>query len=323
MTEAFSKKKNKTPSEFSLKTQAAKKEYIRKNIPLTLMALPAIIIGIMFLYIPMFGLIMGFQNFTYPEGIFGSQFVGLDNFKYIFSSGDIITTLMNTVGYHLLFNVAVTLSSLFLAIMLYFIKNDRRAKTYQKTFIIPYLVSYVVISYIVYILLNNEYGLLNQLFEKLGKESISWYTTPIYWPFILTIVQIWFGAGIKSVYYYGSLMAVDQSIFEAADLDGASKLEKIRYIMLPSLAPTISIFLILDLGNILSSSFELFYSIPMDSSALYSVTDVLSTYTYRGLVTAEIGTTTALGLFTGVVTTVATLLVNAIVKKISPENSLL
>lgn len=300
-----------------------RREYIKQNIPLVLMALPAIAVLIMFSYVPMFGLILAFKDYNYVDGIFGSEWVGFKNFKYVFTSGEIGRTIGNTVMYHIAFTVAITLSALFLAILLYFIKSPRRAKFYQNTIIIPYLVSYVVISYIIYILLNNEYGLINSAIEAMGGQAISWYTTPKFWPFIFVIVQMWFGAGIKSVYYYGTLMAIDESLFEAADLDGASRYHKIKNIMLPSLAPTISIFLILDLGKVLESSFPLFYSVPMDSSALYSVTDVLSTYTYRGLVTAEIGTTTALGLFTGVVTTIATLSVNAVVKKISPENSLL
>lgn len=300
-----------------------RKELIKKNIPLVLMSLPALIVLIMFYYMPMFGLTLAFKDYNYVDGIFGSPWVKLDNFKYIFASGDIVRTIGNTVAYHVAQTILILLAALALAILLFFVKSKRASKVYQKNIIVPYLLSYVIISYIVNIFLNSEYGLVNHLLESLGRESVSWYNTAKYWPFILTGIQIWFGAGIKSIYYYGSLMNIDESLFEAADLDGASRWFKIRKIMLPSIAPTICIFLILDLGKILESPFGLFYSVPMDSSALYSVTDVLSTYTYRGLMSADIGTTTALGLFTGVVTTVATLLVNVVVKKIDPESSLL
>ncbi len=306
-----------------VKNKAKNREKIRQNIPLTGMALPAMLVLIAFSYVPMFGLILGFKDFSYRKGIWGSPWVGWENFEYIFTSGEIGRTLGNTIFYHFLFTFAILVCSLTVAIMLYFVKSKKAANTYQRTVITPYLVSYVVISYIVYILLNSQYGLMNQLFEKLGLEQISWYAEPKYWPTIFTIVQVWFGAGIKSVYYYGSLMAIDQSLFEAADLAGASRWQKVWYIMLPSIAPTICVFLILDLGNILYTNFELFYAVPMDSSALYSVTDVLATYTYRGLMSADIGTTTALGLFTGVVTTITTLAVNGIVKKVSPENALM
>lgn len=287
------------------------------------MSIPAFVFLIMFSYVPMFGLIIGFKDYTYRDGIFGSRWVGLENFKYIFSSGEIARTLGNTIMYHFASTFLMLVSSLVLAIMLYFINSPRKSKFYQRNIIIPYLVSYVIISYIVNIFLSSEYGIVNNWLVSIGKDPISWYTTPAVWPFILMGVQVWFGAGIKSIYYYGSLMAIDSSMIEAADLDGASRWCKIRSILIPNILPTICIFLILDLGKLLESSFGLFYSVPMNSSALYKVTDVLATYTYRGLMNADIGTTTALGLFTGVVTTIATLVVNAVVKKLDPDSSLL
>lgn len=303
--------------------KARRRELVKKNIPLILMSIPALVVLIMFNYMPMFGLVLAFQDYNYVDGIFGSPWAGLDNFKYVFASGDIARTIGNTVAYHVASTLLMIVVSVGLAVMLFFVKSKRASRIYQKNIIVPYLLSYVIISYIVNIFLSNDFGLVNKLLEKLGMETISWYTTPRYWPFILVGILLWFGAGIKSIYYYGALMNIDESLFEAADLDGASRWWKIRKIMLPGIAPTIGIFLILDLGKILESPFGLFYSVPMDSSALYSVTDVLSTYTYRGLMSADIGTTTALGLVTGVVTTVATLLVNAVVKKIDPESSLL
>lgn len=300
-----------------------RKENIRKNIPLVLMALPCMLWLLAFHFFPMFGLVMAFEDFTYRDGIFGSTFIGWENFKYIFGSGEIIRTLWNTIAYHFAFTLAITVSGILIGVLLYYIHNRRAQRIFQKAIIMPYMISYTVLAYIVFILLSNDSGLINQLLQMFGADRISWYTEPRYWPVILLIVNTWFGAGIKSVYYYASLMAVDESLFEAARLDGAKKYHEIFNIMLPSIMPTICIFLILDLGGILNTNFALFYSVPMDSSALYSVTDVLSTYTYRGLFGGDIGTTTALGLFTGVVTTCMTLLVNGIVKKISPENSLL
>ena len=300
-----------------------RKEYIKQNIPITLMALPAMLLLFAFSYLPMFGLVLSFKEYSFRQGVFGSPWVGFKNFAYIFNSGEISRTIGNTIGYHLGTTVTVTLCGLLLSVLLYFIHSRRSANFFQKTVIIPYMVSYTVIAYIVYILLKNNGGLVNSMLQSFGAENISWYTEPRFWPFIIILVQIWFGSGVKSVYYYAALMSIDEALFEAADLDGAKRYHKVFSIMLPSIAPTICIFLILDLGNILSSNLALFYSVPMDSSALYPVTDVLATYTYRGLLTGDIGTTTALGLFTGVVTTVATLLVNAVVKKISPENALL
>lgn len=305
------------------KMKNSTKELIKHNIPLTLMALPAMIMLFLLNYLPLYGVTLAFKDFSYPLGIWNSPWIGLENFEYVFTSGDIWRTLGNTVLYHLAFTTTITGTGLVLAILLFYIKGRKLQDTFQSAIVIPYLVSYTVIAYIVYILLSSEYGLVNTMLANMGAEEISWYTEPKYWPFIIVIVNVWFGAGIKSVYYFSALLAIDDSLFEAADLDGAKRHHHIFNIMMPSIAPTVCIFLILDLGNILQTNFALFYSVPMDSSALYSVTDVLSTYTYRGLINSDIGTTTALGLFTGIVTSVMTLSVNGIVKKVNPDNALL
>ncbi len=304
-----------------LRAKIRRREYIKKNIPLIIMALPCFIGLICFNYLPMGGLVMAFQDFTYRKGIFGSEFIGFENFDYIFNNGEIFRTLGNTVGYHIAMTASITLCAIILAVLLYFVKNKKAQSVFNTVTVIPYMVSYTVIAYIVYILLSNK-GLVNNALIAMGMEKVAWYVTAEYWPYILVTVNVWFGTGIKAVYYYASLMAIDESLFEAAELDGASRWHKVWKVMLPAIAPTICIFLILDMGNLLASDFALYYSVPMNSSALYSATDVLSTYTYRGLVSGNIGTTTALGMFTGVVTTIATLLVNLIVKKISPENAL-
>lgn len=296
---------------------------IKKNIPLFIMAAPALIFLIMFNYVPMYGIILAFKDYSYRDGIWGSDWVGIENFKYVFGSGEITRTIGNTVLYHIAFTAVITLGAILLATMLFFIKSKHAANFYQQATILPFMISYAVISHIVYIFLKNDGGLVNSMLTSLGTKTVSWYMEPKFWPFILVFVNAWFGIGIKAVYYFSAYLAVDESQFEAADLDGASRWRKIINIMLPSISSTVCIFLILDLGNILASDFSLFYSVPRDSSALYSVTDVLGTYTYRGLTSGDISTTTALGLFTGVVTTIMTLLVNFIVKKISPENSLL
>lgn len=305
------------------KANSKKKAYIKRNIPLTIMALPALILMIMFTYVPMFGLVMAFNNYTPRMGIFGSEWVGLDNFKYIFSSGEIYRAIGNTVLYNILFSISIPLCALFMAVMLYFIESKRAAKFYQKSIVVPFMVSYVIIGYIVFIFLSNEYGLVNNMIEALGGKRISWYMEPKYWRVILVIVNTWYGAGVKSVFYYAAMLAIDKSYFEAAELDGATRWHKVKYIMLPEIAPTICIFMVTDLGHILNSNLALFQSVPKDSSALYSATDVLATYVYRGLTGGTYSITTALGLFTGVVSTIMTLSVNKVVKIISPGNEML
>lgn len=306
-----------------IKAKTKKSITFKKDMPLIAMALPALIILFLFNYVPMFGAVIAFKDFTAREGIWGSPWVGLDNFKYIFSSGDIAISIRNTMLYNIAFQITIPACALLIAILLFFVKSKKLANIYQSVTIFPYMISYTVIAYILYIMFKSSGGLLNTMLEGAGLEGIAWYTEPKYWPFILVISNVWFGAGVKAVYYYSAFMAIDESLFEAADMDGAKWHHKIFKIMIPSIAPTICIFMISDLGHILNSNFSLYYSLTMDSSALYSVTDVLATYQYRGLTMGSIGTTTALGLFVNIVTVIVTLSVNGIVKKINPDNALL
>lgn len=306
-----------------IKTKTNRRLAIKKDIPLILMALPALIVLFLFNYVPMFGTVMAFQKYTPRGGIWGSPWVGLNNFKDIFSNGDIAITIRNTMLYNIAFQITIPCCALLISVLLFFVKSKKAANVYQSATLFPYMVSYTVIGYVLYIMFKSNGGLLNSLLENAGADGIAWYTEPKYWPFILVIANVWFGAGVKAVYYYSAFMAIDESLFEAADMDGAKFYHKVFKIMIPSIAPTICIFLISDLGHILQSNFSLYYSLTMDSKALYSVTDVLSTYQYRGLY--DIGTTgmtAALGLFVNVVTVVVTLLVNGIVKKINPDNAL-
>lgn len=295
------------------------------NVPLVLMAAPAVILLIAFNYVPMFGMVLAFKDYTYQGGIWGSDWagaMGLDNFKYIFSSGEIFVTLRNTIFYHVVFSLTVLGAGIVLGILLYWVQSKKLSRIYQGVIQLPYLTSFAVMGCIVYMLLKANGGLFNTLIERMGGETIAWYTEPKYWPLILVLVNLWFGGGIKSIYFYSAFMAIDKSLFEAADVDGAKWYHKVFNIMLPSIAPTICILLITDLGALLASNFSLFYSLTQDSSALYSVTDVLSTYEYRGLTMGNYGTTAALGLFTSVVQAVTTLSINKIVKIINPDNAM-
>ena len=321
MEAEFMRKRPKTP-----KTKTQKRELIKRNIPLLMMATPAVILMIMFNYIPMFGTVLAFKNYSVRKGIWGSDWAGefgLDNFKYIFRSGEIAVTIRNTILYHLAFTITVMASGILLGILLYWVKSKRLARFYQETIQLPYLTSFAVMGCVVYILLKADGGLLNTFIEQTGGNAIAWYTEPKYWPLIIILVNLWFGAGIKSIYFYSAFLSIDKSLFEAGDMDGARWYHKIFNIMLPSIAPTICILLITDLGQIMSANFSLFYSLTMDSSSLYSVTDVISTYEYRGLTMGNFGTTAALGLFTSIVTVICTLSINKVVKKINPDNALI
>ncbi|MDY3030896.1 MAG: ABC transporter permease subunit [Clostridia bacterium] len=313
-------------SKLKTKSQTRKKSRLkdfRDNAELSVLLVPGIILLTVFAYIPMFGIIIAFKDYRNNLGIFGSKWVGLENFKFFFTSQDAWRIGRNTVGYGLLFIVLGIISAVFVAILLYEIKNRIALKFYQTSMILPHFLSWVIVGYITYILLEPNMGVLNRMIKALGGEGLQWYSEPKYWVFILPIVNLWKNIGLKCIMYYAALMGIDEQLFEAAEIDGASRFKQIIYITIPSLVPLMTILTILDVGHIIKGDFGLFYTIPRDVGLLYPTTDIIDTYVYRGLRTGDdIGITTAVGLFQSVVGLIMVVGTNLIVKKISPENSL-
>lgn len=295
----------------------------RDNFELSMMLVPGIIFFLVFSYIPMLGLIIAFKDYRNNLGIFKSNWVGLKNFKFFFTSQDAFRIARNTVGYGLLFIILGIVCAVTIAILLYEVKNRLAIKFYQTTMILPHFLSWVIVGYITYILLEPNIGTLNQILNFFGLKSINWYLEPKYWVVILPVVNVWKTVGLNCIMYYAALMGIDEQLFEAAQIDGASKWKQIRYITIPSLVPLMTILTILHVGNIIKGDFGLFYNIPRNVGLLYSTTDIIDTYIYRGLQTGDdIGITTAVGLFQSVVGLIMVVATNKIVKKISPENSL-
>lgn len=319
-------RKSCSMSKLKTKSQTRKKSRLkdfRDNAELSVLLVPGIILLTVFAYIPMFGIIIAFKDYRNNLGIFGSKWVGLENFKFFFTSQDAWRIGRNTVGYGLLFIVLGIISAVFVAILLYEIKNRIALKFYQTSMILPHFLSWVIVGYITYILLEPNMGVLNRMIKALGGEGLQWYSEPKYWVFILPIVNLWKNIGLKCIMYYAALMGIDEQLFEAAEIDGASRFKQIIYITIPSLVPLMTILTILDVGHIIKGDFGLFYTIPRDVGLLYPTTDIIDTYVYRGLRTGDdIGITTAVGLFQSVVGLIMVVGTNLIVKKISPENSL-
>ena len=293
------------------------------NLLLLLFALPVIILLFIFNYLPMGGLVLAFKDYTYDGGIFGSKWVGFDNFQYFFKSLDAWRITRNTLGYGLLFLAVGTICALTVALMLYEVKSRRSVKFYQTALTLPRFISWVIVSYITYIFLSPSQGLINNAIRALGGDGIQWFSNPKYWPVILTVVTIWKSVGLDSIMYYAALMGMDSEMFEAARIDGANRFQQMWHISLPSLRPTIIILCILALGSIFRGDFGLFYQIPRDVGVLYPATDIIDTYLYRGLKVGDIGPTAAVGLFQSFVGMVAVLTANGVVRKISPDNSLI
>lgn len=297
---------------------------LMKDLSYTLLALPAIVWLLFFHYAPISGVVIAFQNYRHTDGIFGSEWIGFKNFEYFFKSTDAWVILRNTIGYHLVIMICLNLvGGMIVALMLYEVRSRFANKLYQTSMLIPNFISWIIISYIAYLFLDpSETGILNQILMALGKETINWYNEPVYWPFIIVFFQCWKAIGMASLYYYAALLAIDPCLFEAAALDGAGKFRQIWHISVPALMPMACIVLITQLGSLLSANFDMYYQLPMDSGALYPVTDVISTYVYRGLIQGNIGASAAVGLFQNVVGFVLILSTNAVIRKISPENAM-
>ncbi|MCI8405229.1 MAG: sugar ABC transporter permease [Clostridia bacterium] len=305
-----------------VKKKSRWKEF-RDNAELSALTVPGIILLLVFSYIPMLGIIIAFKDYRNNLGIFGSKWVGFQNFKFFFTSQDAWRIGRNTVGYGILFIVLNLVAAVFVAILLYEVRKKIALKFYQTSMILPHFLSWVIVGYITYILLEPDMGILNKIIKAFGGEGLQWYSEPKYWVFILPIVNLWKNIGLKTIMYYAALMGIDEQLYEAAQLDGAGRFKQILYITLPSLVPLMTILTILDVGHIIKGDFGLFYTIPRDVGLLYPTTDIIDTYVYRGLRTGDdIGITTAVGLFQSVVGFLMVVGTNLVVKKISPENSL-
>ena len=304
------------------------RDKFRDNRALLVMLLPGFIWLVIFSYLPMFGIVIAFKDFRItPDGFFASLFrsewVGLENFKYLFASQDAWIITRNTISYNVVGILLSTFFTVSLAIILSQIANKKMIKRLQTFMIFPNFLSWVVISYFVFTFLSSDKGLFNQWIVAFGGEPINWYNTAKYWPFILVFTSLWKGVGYGSIIYYASIMGIDPTYYEAALVDGASKWQQIRNVILPHLRSIVVIMLILSVGNIFRADFGLFYQLPRNSGALYDVSNVLDTYVYRSLMnTGDVGMSTAAGLFQSTVGFVLILITNKIVNKLDPSSAL-
>ncbi|MFD0714441.1 ABC transporter permease [Paenibacillus sp. GCM10027626] len=301
---------------------------LRRNGAMLLMVLPGTVWFLLFAYLPMAGMIIAFKQYRvsrdgFLASILNSKWVGFDNFKFLFSTNDAYIITRNTVLYNVVFIVLGLVIAVAMAIVLSEIANKRLAKVYQTGMFLPYFLSWVIVGYFVFSFLSLDKGMLNQILASLGIDSVQWYSDPTYWPLILIVVFLWKSVGYNSVIYLAAIMGIDRSLYEAAMIDGANKWQQIRHITVPMLKPLMTILTLLAIGRIFYADFGLFYQVPRDSGTLYSVTNVIDTYVYRGLkTTGEIGMSTAAGLYQSFVGFVLVLTSNWIVRKFNKENAL-
>ncbi len=301
-----------------------KKGSSMRTLPLMLIAAPGIVYLIINNYIPMMGLFLAFKNYNFMKGIFKSDWCGLNNFKFLFATKDAVIMTRNTILYNLVFIVLGTVLAIILAIMLCELGKRLRVKLFQASFLLPNLLSWVVIGLIAYAFLNADTGFVNNsILEKLGKSAVTWYSTPGPWPVILVLIYLWKNAGYMSIVYMAAISGIDKSLYESAALDGATKMQQIFRITLPLLKPTVITLTLMSVGRIFYSDFGLFYQVPQNSGALFNVTQTIDTYVYRGLMeNNNIGMSAAAGLYQSVVGFILVLGANALVRRIDKDNAL-
>lgn len=290
---------------------------------LLLMCTPAILFFFVFSYMPMPGVYIAFTNFSYAKGIFASPFIGLQNFKFLFTSGAIGMLTKNTVLYNLAFILVGNFMQIFLAILI----NELRLKWFKKysqtIMFLPYFISAVLVGLMAYNLFNYEYGFVNTLIESLGGTAKKFYSDPNFWPPAIVLIHVWQSTGYGSIVYFAAIMGTDFEIIEAARVDGANAFQKIRFIILPSLKPTIIILLLFSMGGILRGNFGLFWNVIGSNSLLFKTTDIIETYVYRSmLLNFNFTTASAVGLYQSVFGFTLVMIVNWIVRKIDSDYAL-
>jgi len=302
----------------------------KSHMALLAMLIPGLVFLIVFAYLPMPGVLIAFKNFkvygrSLFENFFKSAWAGFDNFGFIFSTPDARTMTINTVLYNLAFIALGLVASVSIAVGITEISNRKTAKVYQTMYFLPYFLSWVVVSYLVYALLNYEYGVINNLLRATGFEPVDWYMEPNYWPVLFVIANLWKYAGNGSIIYTATIVGIDSALYEAAAIDGANRFKQIRHITLPMLKPTIILLNILAMGRIFNADFGLFYLLTRGMGQLRNVSMVIDTFVYGALASGNItlGRVSAAALYQSVVGFILILATNWIVSRISPDNTLL
>lgn len=292
--------------------------------PLMLLMLPGLIYLFINNYLPMLGMFIAFKNVNFTQGIWGSDWVGFKNFEYLFKTSDAYIITRNTILYNAVFIVLGTVLAIIFAILLNEVRKKILSRFYQSIIVLPHLISYVVVGYLAYAAFSMESGFMNKTILPLfGIDPISWYTEPKYWPYILTLVNLWKSVGFSCIIYLASIISIDHEYYEAAKLDGASKWQQIRAITIPLITPVIVMLTLLSIGRIFYSDFGLFYQVPMNTGMLSDATNVIDTYVYRSLmVMGDIGMASAAGVYQSIVGFILVLSANFIVRKINRENAL-
>jgi len=288
-----------------------------------ILALPAIIYTFIFGYLTIPYMVLAFQKYDFQKGIFGSEFVGFKNFEFFFKSNDASVVIFNTLKLNLLFIVGTTILALVVSVLLNELKDSFVKRFIQSNYLLPYFMSWIIVSYMMYSLLSYDFGLINKVLTFFGAEPISFYTEPKYWTAILMIIKMWKDMGFQVIIYLAVITGFDKTLYEAAKIDGANRWQMCMKITLPMLMTTITMLTILAIGNIFYGDFGMIYAFVGDNGTLYSSTDVIDTFMFRTLrMVGNPSQAMAIGLFQAVMGFICVFGTNYIVKKRFSEGAL-
>lgn len=313
------------------RTIRAKRSGWQKTLLLTSMVAPGAIWLLLIRYLPMFGIVLAFLDYkvypkanTFINNIIHSKWVDFKNFEFLFKTSGTWTMIRNTLAYNAFWIVLGMVISVAFAIMLSQLSKRFLAKTYQTLMFFPYFLSWVVASYFVLAFLDATNGMIPRMQKAMGATAVDWYNAPAYWPFILTLANVWKNTGYAAVLYLAAITGIDAAQYEAAAVDGATKWQQMIHVTLPNIRTMIIVLLIMNVGRIFNADFGLFYQVPMNSGPLFPVTQVIDTYVYRAMFTSSnnVGMSSAAGLLQNVVGFVCIVGANAIVRKLDADSSL-
>lgn len=296
---------------------------LKKNRTLFLMIMPAILVALIFSYLPMTGIILAFKNYRYDLGVFKSPWAGLENFKYFFNSGTGLLVTKNTILYNLFNLITSQVLAMIVAIIVSELKGKYFKKISQSIIFLPYFISWIIVGAFVYNIFNFETGTLNTILKALHMSPVNMYDKPTAWIFIIAFFNSWKWVGYNSVIYIAAITSIDAESYEAADIDGANIFQKIKSITIPSIIPTIVIILLLNVGRILRGDFQMFYQIVGNNGQLFNATDVIDTFVFRSLINSgDVGMTAAATFYQSIMCFLIIMVVNAVVKRADKDYAL-
>ncbi|MGZ9586037.1 ABC transporter permease [Paenibacillus marinisediminis] len=297
-----------------------------KNRTFYAMMLPGLIFILVIYYLPMFGVLIAFEQYNPMKGIFGSPWIGFKNFEFLFKSDAFFQITFNTLFYNVIFIILGIGLALVFAILIDEVGNRFLGGAYKSILLLPYLLSWVVAEYLLFSFLSVDRGMLNQLLQYIGIEPVQWYTEPIYWRFILPAAYVWKNVGYFSVIFAAGISAISTEYYEAAKMDGANKFQQAIRITIPMLAPIAITLVLLQTGKIFYAAFGdwgMFYNLPKESGVLFSSTNVIDTYVYRALKTmGDFGMSSAVGLYQSCVGFVLVVASNYLIRRYDRDSAL-